>query len=187
MRLSFKFKPKLNHKKLEIIKELSWHTSKLYNTVSYEIKNNDEVKPVYTKLEKQFRHNWHTDFLHSHNRQQALKQLNQDWKSYFNSIRDYKNNPQKYKGQPRPPKFKYMDRNPSEVIFTNLATRVRDNKLLLSLSKAIKSKYDVESLNFELPKAVQSIIDLETRSEEHTSELQSRPHLVCRLLLEKKK
>src|SRR3989442_11844609 len=36
-------------------------------------------------------------------------------------------------------------------------------------------------------------IDLNTskiiiaRSEEHTSELQSRPHLVCRLLLEKKK
>src|SRR3989442_10057918 len=27
----------------------------------------------------------------------------------------------------------------------------------------------------------------EDRSEEHTSELQSRPHLVCRLLLEKKK
>src|SRR3989442_3272513 len=26
-----------------------------------------------------------------------------------------------------------------------------------------------------------------TRSEEHTSELQSRPHFVCRLLLEKKK
>src|SRR5690554_7788718 len=29
------------------------------------------------------------------------------------------------------------------------------------------------------------LVDL--RSEEHTSELQSRPHLVCRLLLEKKK
>src|SRR3989442_7578372 len=28
---------------------------------------------------------------------------------------------------------------------------------------------------------------LHVRSEEHTSELQSRPHLVCRLLLEKKK
>src|SRR3989442_15797643 len=28
---------------------------------------------------------------------------------------------------------------------------------------------------------------LAERSEEHTSELQSRPHLVCRLLLEKKK
>src|SRR5690554_7784218 len=30
-------------------------------------------------------------------------------------------------------------------------------------------------------------IELTPRSEEHTSELQSRPHLVCRLLLEKKK
>src|SRR5436305_7551101 len=32
-----------------------------------------------------------------------------------------------------------------------------------------------------------SVSGNETRSEEHTSELQSRPHLVCRLLLEKKK
>src|SRR5690554_2935745 len=31
------------------------------------------------------------------------------------------------------------------------------------------------------------IVFSESRSEEHTSELQSRPHLVCRLLLEKKK
>src|SRR5690554_7188671 len=30
------------------------------------------------------------------------------------------------------------------------------------------------------------ILDAYFRSEEHTSELQSRPHLVCRLLLEKK-
>src|SRR3989442_3211937 len=30
-------------------------------------------------------------------------------------------------------------------------------------------------------------VEVELRSEEHTSELQSRPHLVCRLLLEKKK
>src|SRR5690554_2081094 len=32
-----------------------------------------------------------------------------------------------------------------------------------------------------------SVEELGCRSEEHTSELQSRPHLVCRLLLEKKK
>src|SRR5690554_7477311 len=34
---------------------------------------------------------------------------------------------------------------------------------------------------------VDNSLMLVTRSEEHTSELQSRPHLVCRLLLEKKK
>src|SRR6266498_5462322 len=35
--------------------------------------------------------------------------------------------------------------------------------------------------------AVFDIAGRTARSEEHTSELQSRPHLVCRLLLEKKK
>src|SRR2546422_6790801 len=35
--------------------------------------------------------------------------------------------------------------------------------------------------------ATDAVIDLTLRSEEHTSELQSRLHLVCRLLLEKKK
>jgi IS605 OrfB family transposase len=162
MRLAFKFKPKFNDKQLEIIKELSWHTTKLYNIVNYEVRNNEDIKPVYTQLEKQFKSNWHNDFLHSHNRQQALKQLSQDWKSYFASINDYKKNPSKYKGQPRPPKFKNMDRNPNEIIFTNLATRVRDNHLLLSLAKTIKSEFDVKSLKFELPLAVQSIVNLET-------------------------
>src|SRR6266498_6124771 len=34
---------------------------------------------------------------------------------------------------------------------------------------------------------IRSALGRPSRSEEHTSELQSRPHLVCRLLLEKKK
>ncbi|ADL12392.1 RNA-guided endonuclease InsQ/TnpB family protein [Acetohalobium arabaticum] len=161
MKLSFKFKPNFSHKQLEIIKELSWHCSKLYNTVNYQIKNNEDVKPVYTKLEKQFKSNWHTDYLHSHNRQQLFKQLAQDWKSYFNSIKDYNNNLSKYQGQPKPPNFKYLDSNPSEIIFTNLATRVRENNLLLSLSKEIKNQYQVDSLKFELPPAVQSLINLD--------------------------
>src|SRR3989442_2987893 len=48
-------------------------------------------------------------------------------------------------------------------------------------------------LGADLAARVPSLINLsgtsfnENRSEEHTSELQSRPHLVCRLLLEKKK
>src|SRR5690554_7604751 len=34
---------------------------------------------------------------------------------------------------------------------------------------------------------INTFVEKLSRSEEHTSELQSRPHLVCRLLLEKKK
>src|SRR3712207_8358886 len=35
--------------------------------------------------------------------------------------------------------------------------------------------------------AAEQVVAVEARSEEHTSELQSRQYLVCRLLLEKKK
>src|SRR5690625_6786367 len=53
-------------------------------------------------------------------------------------------------------------------------------------------RYDLAQRKYEeriqnKPKSTKFIGDLEKRSEEHTSELQSRGHLVCRLLLEKKK
>ncbi|MFO7883244.1 MAG: transposase, partial [Desulfobacteraceae bacterium] len=155
------FKPNFSHKQLEIVKELSWHCSKLYNIVNYDIKDKEEVKPVYTGLENDFKDNWHCKYLHSHNRQQLFKQLAQDWKSYFNSIDDYNNNSGKYQGQPKPPNFKYLDNNPGEIIFTNLATRVRDSHLLLSLSKEIKKQYQVDSLKFQLPPVIESLINLD--------------------------
>src|SRR5690554_4369466 len=46
--------------------------------------------------------------------------------------------------------------------------------------------YPVELEMANLPGVIE-IRSISRRSEEHTSELQSRPHLVCRLLLEKKK
>src|SRR5690554_7265826 len=47
-------------------------------------------------------------------------------------------------------------------------------------------------MNMKLSRTLSTMLDdprlfRQHRSEEHTSELQSRPHLVCRLLLEKKK
>src|SRR5690554_7511758 len=47
-------------------------------------------------------------------------------------------------------------------------------------------KIGADYLKRLLPDAVVAISNPSWRSEEHTSELQSRPHLVCRLLLEKK-
>src|SRR2546429_721927 len=48
------------------------------------------------------------------------------------------------------------------------------------------SIYKVCSVKIVAPYTLQVRFDDRTRSEEHTSELQSRLHLVCRLLLEKK-
>src|SRR5690625_6223696 len=41
-------------------------------------------------------------------------------------------------------------------------------------------------LSYTIPREVFGNLGISYRSEEHTSELQSRGHLVCRLLLEKK-
>src|SRR5690606_41025971 len=57
-------------------------------------------------------------------------------------------------------------------------------------AEAIHLFADVESLRDEhelLLEALGLCLHVEPRSEEHTSELQSRENLVCRLLLEKKK
>src|SRR6266498_5566910 len=48
------------------------------------------------------------------------------------------------------------------------------------LASELKILNDAQTPPFEID-------NCKARSEEHTSELQSRPHLVCRLLLEKKK
>src|SRR5690554_7760452 len=61
------------------------------------------------------------------------------------------------------------------------------NKLRDLLSKADRSE-ELENVLEEILKNTDNIAEIsQQRSEEHTSELQSRPHLVCRLLLEKKK
>src|SRR5690554_7469948 len=59
------------------------------------------------------------------------------------------------------------------------ATVVRSLSIKLSATPAVKL--------LRLGRKTQPPTALLPRSEEHTSELQSRPHLVCRLLLEKKK
>src|SRR5438045_8063431 len=63
-----------------------------------------------------------------------------------------------------------------------------------TLSREFQSSVDqmireaeLDEMRQQLKKATEFDIDKEFRSEEHTSELQSLRHLVCRLLLEKKK
>src|SRR5690554_7737238 len=57
---------------------------------------------------------------------------------------------------------------------------------LFPYTTLFRSRLEYRILDAVFRHAVLDQVDLD-RSEEHTSELQSRPHLVCRLLLEKKK
>jgi len=148
VKVSFKYYPKLNQLQQNIIEELSYHTTKLYNIANYE--NRENGFKNYYETEKLYKQNYHTQFLHSHTYQWCLKMLEQDWKSYFASIKDYKKNPNKYLGLPKPPKFKNTNNKKNEIIFTTAGIRYKNGILKLSLSKAIQDKFQVQSLNFDM-------------------------------------
>src|SRR3712207_7182086 len=80
----------------------------------------------------------------------------------------------------RPPRstlFPYttLFRSPITLSFVVLATK-----------GLIGSSSEYKTFNFCIPLFLSSYLITLARSEEHTSELQSRQYLVCRLLLEKK-
>lgn len=84
------------------------------------------------------KNNWHNAYLHSHNYQHCLKMVEQNWKSFFSAVKDYKKNPGKYKAAPRPPRYKNTVTRKNEVVFTSLAVRFKDNTLMLSLARALQ-------------------------------------------------
>ena len=61
--------------------------------------------------------------------QWVMKQVFSDWKSFFNSLADYKANPEKYKGRPRIPRYAKKNGRKT-VLFTNQACLIKDNKYL---------------------------------------------------------
>src|SRR5690554_7444033 len=61
------------------------------------------------------------------------------------------------------------------------------NKSREELDALVKNPWQPYSGHLKQRLEIPEYIEVLLRSEEHTSELQSRPHLVCRLLLEKKK
>lgn len=156
MKLSFKFNPKLNSLQNNIINELSFHTTKLYNIANYDCLTKGALS--YTEMNIKYNNNWHKDFLHSHNYQHCLRVLEKNWKSFFKADKDYKKNPKKYLGKPRQPKYKNLKDKKNEVIFTKTGIRFRNNLLMLSLSKTMQKEFGVESLNFEVSDKLQSLI-----------------------------
>src|SRR5690348_17604498 len=85
-----------------------------------------------------------------------------------------------------------LDQNYNELIFLILrqppkSTLFPYTTLFRSRPGPMPSTLHIGCAGWTLPRAEQPPFPAEGRSEEHTSELQSPVHLVCRLLLEKKK
>src|SRR3989442_10914753 len=85
----------------------------------------------------------------------------------------------------RPPRSTLF---PYTTLFRSLLVSVALPNRAIVVARSLVDK-TLPAFVFSLSTNCAGVIDVgnAVRSEEHTSELQSRPHLVCRLLLEKKK
>ena len=169
MRLTFKYKlNKINVKQKEILSELMWHTTKVYNMLLYDIREGKEPinenknlniisTPIYRRYRKE---NWHSKYLHSHTLQEVIINTVENYKSYKRLEKIYKEDKSKLKGEPNFPHFK--NKNKQEIVFTKYAIRVRNDLLMLSLSKDMQEKYKSRSLNFLIPRKLKKLIDFES-------------------------
>src|SRR5258708_26951571 len=92
-------------------------------------------------------------------------------------------------GPPTPPTFTWTA-SPTSLPFLGIAAERGSRDSADANSKFSRERFPIESLRALGPALkcfLQKPEHASKRSEEHTSELQSPDHLVCRLLLEKKK
>ena len=167
MRLTFTYILKPNKRQDNILKELMWHCSKVYNMLNYDIKEgkekinsngilNVESSKIYKKYRKE---NWHSKYLHSHMLQQIIINYVGDYKSYMAIKEMYETGNKEIKGKPRMPRYKQEEK--VQITFTKYAIRREGRKIKLSISKNMQEKFQVKSLNFLIPKKLEKLVNLE--------------------------
>lgn len=123
----------------EIILSLSRLTNNLYNHANFIVRQNffhnlnEKNKSKYLSfydMDKVLRRMNEENYqkLLKQTAQQTLKVLHQNWQSFFKSIKDYKQNPHKYKGRPKPPKYRTSG-GLNQIILTNQQCKIKDGVL----------------------------------------------------------
>lgn len=134
MRLVYSFKIKYTDE----LREQMLLSNNLYNQANYMIKEYYKSTGKYLSYsEVELRCKIQEDRLNNYRKihkaqcsQQILKILDQNWRSFFKSIKDYKKNSSKYKGCPKPPKYKKKGAYNS-LVFTNQSCQIKENKIHL--------------------------------------------------------
>lgn len=123
---------KSNNKYYKMLDEYCFKSKNLYNYANYIIRqefvnNGNWIR--YNELDKVLK-NKENDFDYRNmplgsSAQQCLKLLDKNWKSFFASIKDYNNNPSKYLGRPKLPK--YRPKNGRNIlILTNQNCKIKN-------------------------------------------------------------
>ena len=146
MKLVEKHKIYKSHPSYSKINEMSRKANNLYNQCVYFAKNSNDLSEDLKHLDKVMKsfleeYDNYRSFGYAACAQQVLRLFQQNLRSYFASIKDYKKNPTKYSGRPRFPKF----RKPGErfqVIFTNQSAKLT-NKTINIAPKTFENKLSI--------------------------------------------
>ncbi|MFX0184773.1 MAG: RNA-guided endonuclease InsQ/TnpB family protein [Candidatus Hodarchaeota archaeon] len=113
------------------LRQLCHFSKKLYNEANYLIRQklfNKGQWLRYNQYYHQVKHSANYKQLPAQTGQQILRQLDRNWKAFFQAMKVWHEQPEKFHGQPRPPKYK---RNEGEhlLLFTNQQVRLKNHGL----------------------------------------------------------
>jgi len=124
------------------LKEFFEISKNLFNQSLWIVKQNYKKKHLsYNELDKIMKNTYNLEnsinykLLPAQTSQQILKLLDKNFKSFFKSIKDYKKNPSKYLGKPKPPKYK---KRYNLLIYTNQNSKINLVNRTIKLSKIQK-------------------------------------------------
>ncbi len=138
MKLAYKFRIPKN-KNLDVLCTIS---KKLYNQANWYIRQDFfhlENWLRYQDLNFILKNCKQYKLLKAQTSQQILKVLDKNWKSFFSAMKERKKDRKKFKGSPRPPKYKKDCSN--LLIFTNQNSKIRNNVITLTMSKLFKETF----------------------------------------------
>lgn len=136
---------KPNNKYYNLLDEFCYKSKNLYNYANYIIRQefiNNNKWLRYNDLDKLLKQEGN-DFDYrnmplANTSQQCLRLLDKNWKSFFQSIKDYNKNPNKYLGRPKLPKYKSKNGR-NVLILTNQNCKI--SKGIIKFPKSFKGFY----------------------------------------------
>jgi len=123
----------LKKPQFERLKELSHNAKNLYNQALWTLRETFEVTGKYfsyPQMDKAMKQVENLEgevnyrLLKSAVAQQTLRRLDKNFKGFFHALQDFKKNPNKYPGKPRPPKYK--QKKPDNLIYNTCAFQVKN-------------------------------------------------------------
>jgi putative transposase len=137
----------LDKSQFKRLRELSHHAKNLYNQTLWTLREAYEATGfyfTYPQMDKAMKQVQNLEgsinyrLLKSAVSQQSLRKLDKNFKSFFMANEDFKKNPNKYKGQPKPPRFK--KNQVDNLIYTYQAFQIHSNEVVLDARKGKELK-----------------------------------------------